>query len=138
MLEAGLTKAEVRTLARERGLDVWDKPAAPCLASRLPFGTPVTLVALRQIEESERVLHSLGFRDVRVRYHGQAARIEVPVPEIPRLLDVMPEVIPAFEALGFRHVTVAPDGLRSGRFTAGLAPGVGAPPQAPPSPESRA
>jgi pyridinium-3,5-biscarboxylic acid mononucleotide sulfurtransferase len=122
LLEVGLTKAEIRTLAAGRGLDVWDKPASPCLASRLPFGTPVTLAALRQIEESERVLHTLGFRDVRVRHHGPTARIEVPLPEIPRLLEMMPDVTPVLEALGFRRVTVAPDGLRSGRFTAGLAP----------------
>ncbi len=120
LVEAGLTKAEIRTLARARGLEVWDKPASPCLASRLPFGTPVTREGLRQIEQSERVLHVLGFREVRVRHHGATARIEVPLPEIARLLGALPRVTAALETLGFRQVTVAPDGLRSGRFTAGV------------------
>ncbi len=122
LVEAGLTKAEIRTLARARGLEVWDKPASPCLASRLPFGTPVTREGLRQIEQSERILHALGFREVRVRHHGATARIEVPLPEIPRLLGALPRVTAALETLGFRQVTVAPDGLRSGRFTAGVVP----------------
>ncbi len=140
LLDAGLTKAEIRTLARERGLEVWDKPASPCLASRLPFGTPVTRPALRQIEESERVLHTLGFREARVRHHGETARIEVPLPEVPRLLEVVPRVAAALQALGFHDVAVALDGLRSGRFTAGLArqaspPTACAPPRA--SPEQR-
>jgi len=122
LLEAGLGKAEVRALARERGLDVWDKPAAPCLASRLPFGTPVTVTALTQIEASERVLHDLGFREVRVRHHGDTARVEVPLPEIQRLRTVVDRVASALSAIGFRHVEVAPDGLRSGRFTRDLRP----------------
>ncbi|HKV44758.1 MAG TPA: ATP-dependent sacrificial sulfur transferase LarE, partial [bacterium] len=79
LLEAGLAKSEIRALARRRGLEIWDKPASPCLASRLPHGTPVTLVALRQVEEGERVLHDLGFPEVRVRHHGEVARIEVPL-----------------------------------------------------------
>jgi len=127
LLEAGLTKAEIRALARARGIEIWDKPAAPCLSSRLPFGTPVTLDALGQIEQSERVLRDLGFAEVRVRHHGQTARIEVPVPEIPRLAGVLPHVTAALRAIGFREVAVAPDGLRSGRFSAALA-SRGAPP----------
>src|SRR5215472_2190992 len=95
LLEVGLTKSEIRALARARGLEVWDKPASPCLASRLPHGTPVTLVALRQIEAGEHVLRGLGFREVRVRHHGDVARIEVPPAQIPRLLDAMPQITPA-------------------------------------------
>lgn len=120
LLEAGLTKAEIRALARARGLEVWDKPASPCLASRLPFGAPVTPEALAQVEQSERVLHRLGFREVRVRHHGPLARIEVPPGDILRLSRVLPEVASRLAALGFREVRVAPDGLRSGRLTAGL------------------
>jgi uncharacterized protein len=127
LLEAGLGKAEVRALARERGLEVWDKPASPCLASRLPFGTPVTRTALLEVEESERVLRRLGFREVRVRHHGREARIEVPPPDIPRLLEVFPQVREALRRVGFAEVSVAPDGLRSGRFSAGLVPGAGGP-----------
>jgi len=125
--EAGVTEAEIRALARARGIEIGDKPAAPCLSSRRPFGTPVTLDALGQIEQSERVLRDLGFAEVRVRHHGQTARIEVPVPEIPRLAGVLPHVTAALRAIGFREVAVAPDGLRSGRFSAALA-SRGAPP----------
>jgi pyridinium-3,5-biscarboxylic acid mononucleotide sulfurtransferase len=129
LLDAGLGKAEIRTLARLRGLEVWDKPASPCLSSRLPFGTPVTLQALAQIEQSERVLHELGFRDVRVRHHGDTARIEVPLPDVPRLLGLVSGVTAALQTIGYRHVIVAPDGLRSGRLTAGIpsaaGPGLG-------------
>ncbi|HVI84110.1 MAG TPA: ATP-dependent sacrificial sulfur transferase LarE [bacterium] len=118
LLEVGLTKSEIRALARARGLEVWDKPASPCLASRLPHGTPVTLVALRQIEAGERVLHGLGFREVRVRHHGDIARIEVPPAQIAGLLDVMPQVSAALLALGFRQTIIDPRGLRSGALAA--------------------
>ena len=120
LLEAGLRKAEIRALAQERGLEVWDKPASPCLSSRLPFGTPVTLEALAQIGQSEHVLRRFGFQDVRVRHHGDTARIEVPLPDVPRLLAIVPEVTAALQALGYRHVAVAGDGLRSGRFSAAM------------------
>ncbi len=114
LVDAGLTKAEVRALARERGLEVWDKPASPCLASRIPHGTPVTIQALRQVEEGERILHGLGFREVRVRHHGRVARIEVPGHEIPRLQEVVPEIAAVMRTVGFEEITVDPRGLRSG------------------------
>jgi len=122
LLDAGLGKADVRALARRIGLEVWDKPAAPCLASRLPFGAPVTVTALSQIESAERVLHELGFHEVRVRHHGTAASIEVPVPEIQRLASLLEGLTEALRAIGFAAVRVAPDGLRSGRFSAQFAP----------------
>lgn len=118
LLDAGLTKAEIRALAQARGLQVWDKPASPCLASRIPHGTPVTITALRQIEAGERVLHALGFREVRVRHHGEVARIEVPLHEVGRLREMTPRVAMALRALGFRDVTVDPRGLRSGALAA--------------------
>jgi pyridinium-3,5-biscarboxylic acid mononucleotide sulfurtransferase len=118
LLDAGLTKEEIRTLARARGLDVWDKPASPCLASRIPHGTPVTFTALRQIEDSERILRGLGFREVRVRHHGEAARIEVPPADLGRLQEVAVEVEAALRACGFREVAVDPRGLRTGARTA--------------------
>jgi uncharacterized protein len=121
LLEAGLRKSEIRALARARGLEVWDKPASPCLASRLPHGTPVTLLALRQVEAGEHVLRGVGFREVRVRHHGDIARIEVPPAQIPRLLDAMPQITPALLALGFRQVIVDPHGLRSKAGAAALA-----------------
>lgn len=120
LLEAGLGKEEIRLLARARGLEVWDKPASPCLASRLPFGMPVTPEALTQVEESERFLRGLGFREVRVRHHGREARIEVPQADLPRLQRFLPDVRAALQRVGFQEVFVAPDGLRSGRFTSGL------------------
>ena len=121
LLEAGLGKAEIRALARRRGLEVWDKPAAPCLASRLPFGSPVTVAALGQIEAAERIVRGLGFRDVRVRHHGAAASVEVPAAEVGRLTAVSDQLTEALRAVGFPAVRIAPDGLRSGRFSAGLA-----------------
>jgi len=138
LLDAGLTKAEIRAQARMRGLEVWDKPASPCLASRIPHGSPVTISTLRQIEAGERALHDLGFRDVRVRHHGEVARIEVPLDEIGRLREITPQVMVALRALGFRDVTVDPRGLRSGGLVAAslreregakaAAPGRAAPP----------
>ena len=121
LLDAGLGKAEIRALARRRGLEVWDKPAAPCLASRLPFGSPVTVAALGQIEAAERIVRGLGFRDVRVRHHGAAASVEVPSPEVGRLTALSGRLAEALLAIGFSTVRIAPDGLRSGRFSAGLA-----------------
>ena len=118
LLEVGLGKDEIRALARSRGLDAWDKPAAPCLASRIPHGTPVTFTALRQIEEGERVLHGLGFPEVRVRHFGATARIEVPPAEIPRLQEAVPAIAAALRRFGFREVVVEPRGLRSGALTA--------------------
>ena len=114
LLDAGFTKSEIRALARARGLAAWDKPASPCLASRIPHGTPVTFRALRQIEEGERILHGLGFREVRVRHHGDVARVEVPLEEIARLQEIAPQFTAAFRAVGFREVIVDPRGLRSG------------------------
>ena len=80
--EVGLTKAEIRALARARGLPNWDKPAAACLASRIPYGTPVSAEVLAQIERAEEHLHELGFRQVRVRHHGTVARLEVEPSEL--------------------------------------------------------
>lgn len=133
LLDAGLTKAEIRALARARGLDVWDKPASPCLASRIPHGTPVTFTALRQIEEGERVLRRLGFHDVRVRHYGQTARIEVPLADIGRLREVIPGIAVTLRGLGFRDVVVDPRGLRSGALSAAALGTQGAAPAAPES-----
>jgi pyridinium-3,5-biscarboxylic acid mononucleotide sulfurtransferase len=130
LLEAGLGKADVRVLAQARGLEVWDKPASPCLASRLPFGMPVTPQALAQVERSERALRGFGFRDVRVRHHGDTARIEVPILDVPRLLEIVPEVTAALQALGYRHVTVARHGLHPGRGASAAARAAGPAPGA--------
>lgn len=116
LLEADLTKAEIRELARERNLTVWDKPQSACLSSRIPYGASITLEALRQIDAAETVLRELGFRQVRVRHHDRLARIEVGRSEIPRLLSdgVKEQVSRALKAAGYLFVTVDLEGYRTG------------------------
>ncbi len=116
---AGLTKARVRALARALGLSVADKPAAPCLASRIPHGQEVTPLKLKQIEEAEEVLRGLGFTDGRVRHHGDIARIEVPVAEIALFADdaVRAAALAGIRRAGFPHVSVDLAGIQSGAFT---------------------
>jgi len=116
MVEAGLTKAEVRALSQQIGLRTWDKPAAACLASRLPYGTPVTLGRLTAVAEAEAALHELGFTELRVRHEGDLARIEVPLDDLERLLTVRLAVVEAVRAAGYRSVTVDLEGLRSGNL----------------------
>ncbi|MCY3024527.1 MAG: ATP-dependent sacrificial sulfur transferase LarE [Planctomycetota bacterium] len=112
--EAGLSKADIRALSREMGLPSWDKPAAACLASRIPFGERVTAEKLSQVARGESFLRQAGFRACRLRHHGAIARIEVPARAIPALLGKAAEVVKALKALGFVYVTVDLQGLRSG------------------------
>ena len=116
LVEAGLTKAEIRTLARSFGLPNHDKPSAPCLSSRVPYGERVTIEKLRQIGQAEASLRGHGFRDVRVRHHGDVARIEVLADDLPRMLD--PElartIVREVARAGFRFVALDLTGLRSG------------------------
>jgi len=115
--EAGFTKADVRALAREWGLPTWDKPASPCLSSRLAPGLAVTTERTARVEAAELYLKSLGLRDCRVRLHeGELARIEVPLAEIARLAEpgVRETLAPTFRDLGFRFVTLDLEGFRSG------------------------
>ena len=116
LVEAGFTKADVRTASRAVGLRTWDKPAAPCLASRLPYGTPVTLGRLREVEVAEAALHQLGFVECRVRHYGDLARIEVPVAALADLVARHDEVVAAVRAAGYRYVTLDLEGLRSGNL----------------------
>lgn len=120
LLEAGLTKAEIRELSRRLGLPTWEQPAAPCLASRLPYGLSVTPERLRQVEEAEEVVRGYGFREFRVRHHGDAARIEVVPTEIARLLDQAAELDARLRRLGFRRVLVDVEGYRRGALNEGL------------------
>jgi uncharacterized protein len=104
-------------LARHWGLDIWDKPAAPCLSSRLAPGVAVTTERTGRVEEAERLLRELGFRECRVRLHeGELARIEVPLKELPRLIDagLRESLISRLRELGFRYVTLDLEGFRSG------------------------
>jgi uncharacterized protein len=115
--EAGCTKADVRALARHWGLDIWDKPAAPCLSSRLAPGVAVTVERTGRIEEAERLLRDLGFRECRVRLHeGELARIEVPADQLSKLAQpgCREAVTGRLRALGFRFVTLDLEGFRSG------------------------
>lgn len=117
--EAGFTKADVRALARHWGLPTWDKPASPCLSSRLVPGLEVTPERTRRIEEAEAYLRGLGLRDLRVRLHeGELARIEVPIDTIPRLAEpVIREALArTLKDLGFRYVTLDLEGFRSGNL----------------------
>ncbi|MCS6801183.1 MAG: ATP-dependent sacrificial sulfur transferase LarE [Chloroflexota bacterium] len=116
LVEAGLTKAEIRALSQERGLPTWDKPAMACLSSRIPHGTPVTLEALRRIEAAEEALKALGFRQLRVRDHYPVARIELPVEDFARLLDepLRRQALEGILAAGYRFVTLDLAGFRSG------------------------
>ena len=122
LVEAGLTKSEIRELSRRAGLSTWDRPAAACLSSRVPYGTPVTPQTIRTIEQGEEAIRALGFRQFRVRFHGELARIEVAKEEMPRALT--PEIAQAFSAifkqLGFLYVTLDLEGYRQGSLNAAL------------------
>jgi uncharacterized protein len=122
LMEAGYTKQMIRDSARALGLDVWDKPAAPCLASRIPYYSDVTREKLRQVERAEAALREAGFRECRVRHHDKTARIEVPASDHKRLFDpsVWPGIVRAILGAGFETVEVEMDGLRSGRLNDGI------------------
>jgi uncharacterized protein len=116
LVEAGFGKAEVREAARALGLPTWDKPASACLSSRIAFGVRITVDELRKVGRAERLLKDLGFRQVRVRMHGELARVEVEAADVPRLTDpeVRGRVVAALKSLGYRYVTVDLEGFRSG------------------------
>ncbi len=116
LVEAGLTKAEIRELARRADLRVWDKPASACLSSRMEYGRAVTPEALSVIERGEDALRALGFRQFRVRHHGDIVRIEIAREELPRALtaEMAREFTRVFKALGFKFVTLDLEGFRSG------------------------
>ena len=120
LLDAGLTKEDVRTLAREAGLRIWDKPASACLSSRIEYGRPVTTSALSAVERGEEALRQLGFRQFRVRHHGEIARIEIARDELPRALnlEMSAEFTRIFKSLGFKFVTLDLEGFRSGSMNA--------------------
>jgi uncharacterized protein len=121
LVEAGFTKDAVRSRSRELGLRTWDKPAAACLASRVPYGTEVTIEVLGRIERAERALRALGFAELRVRHYGDVARVEVPLADLDRLLARRAEVVTAVRGAGYRYVTVDLEGLRSGNLNSALA-----------------
>ena len=116
LVEAGMTKEDVRALSRRAGLPTWDAPASPCLSSRIAYGTQVTIKRLREVETGEEIMRSLGFREFRVRHHDALVRLEVAPGELDRALDrdVAGELARRFRALGFRYVTLDLHGYRAG------------------------
>jgi uncharacterized protein len=120
LLEAGLTKAEIRAWSRELGLPTWDQPAAPCLASRLPYGIAVTPERLKQVERAELALRGLGFRDFRVRHHGTVARLEVHPAELAAVARQRAAIAEAVRAAGYARVLVDLQGYRRGALNEGL------------------
>jgi pyridinium-3,5-biscarboxylic acid mononucleotide sulfurtransferase len=116
LLDAGLTKSEIRELSGAAGLRVWDKPASACLSSRIEYGRPVTPEALSAVEQGEDALRSMGFRQFRVRHHGEIARLEISPDELSRALtrEMFAEFTRIFKGLGFTFVTVDTEGFRSG------------------------
>lgn len=116
LAEAGMTKADVRSLARAAGYPVWDRPAAPCLSSRVEYGRAVTREVLGQVEQAEDSLRALGFRELRVRHHGELARVEIARNELPRALtmEMLDAITAALKQAGFQYITLDCTGLRSG------------------------
>jgi uncharacterized protein len=116
LVEAGLSKAEIRELSRLAGLPTWDRPASACLSSRIPYGTPVTIDTVKTVEAGEEELKALGFRQFRVRFHGELVRIEIARDELPGALtlEMAAEFTAVFKKLGFKYVTLDLEGYRQG------------------------
>lgn len=117
LVDAGLEKARIRELSRRLDLRTWDKPAAACLASRVPHGTAVTVELLGQVARAESGLRQLGFHELRVRHYGDVARLELGLDELPRALELRAELVDAVKAAGYRYVTLDLEGLRSGNLS---------------------
>jgi len=116
LADAGLRKAEIRELSRRAGLPTWDRPAAACLSSRIPYGTPVTIETIKTVERGEEEVKALGFRQFRVRYHGELVRLEIAREELPRALnaEMARRFTAIFKGLGFKYVTLDLEGYRQG------------------------
>ena len=130
LIEAGLTKSEVRELSRRATLPTWDKPASPCLSSRIAYGTTVTIERLSKVDRGEAILREFGFREFRVRHHDQLVRIEIAPAEMDRVLrkELIDELARRFRELGFKYVTLDLEGFRSGSMNEVLTePGAVAP-----------
>jgi pyridinium-3,5-biscarboxylic acid mononucleotide sulfurtransferase len=116
LVDAGLTKAEIRELSRLAGLPTWDRPASACLSSRIPYGTPVTIQNVKTVETGEEEIKALGFRQFRVRFHGEVVRIEIAPEELEKALnaEMARRFTTIFKALGFKYVTLDLEGYRQG------------------------
>lgn len=116
LIEVGLNKEEIRELSKKQNLQTWDKPASPCLASRIAYGIPVSIERLSKVERGEEILRKEGFREFRVRYHGELVRLEIALSEMERILHkiAMNRIADSFRALGFRYITLDMQGYRTG------------------------
>jgi pyridinium-3,5-biscarboxylic acid mononucleotide sulfurtransferase len=116
LIDAGLGKEEIRLLSKEMGLPTWDKPSMACLASRIPYGTSITVEMLRTVEAAEDFMFQMGFKQVRVRHHGPVARIEAAIADLPRFLedDLRKKIVERFKQLGFKHIALDLEGFISG------------------------
>lgn len=121
LVEAGLDKATIRALARHWGLEVWDRPAMPCLSSRLPYGTAVSIELLSRVDRAEAAMRAIGFSDVRVRHYDETARIELPRSEMGLAVERADEIVAGVTAAGYRYVTIDLAGLRSGNLNHAVA-----------------
>jgi uncharacterized protein len=123
LVDAGLSKAEIRELSRLTGLSTWDRPASACLSSRIPYGTPVTLENVKTVERGEEAIRQLGFRQFRVRFHGKLVRIEIAKDELAAALtpEMAQRFVEIFKPLGFHYVTIDLEGYRQGSLNAALA-----------------
>ena len=122
LADAALSKREIRELSQRAGLSIWDRPAAACLSSRVPYGTPVTVETIKTIEQGEEEIKALGFRQFRVRFHGDLVRIEIAKDELPRALsiEVFEKFLAIFKPLGFHYITVDVEGYRQGSLNAAI------------------
>src|SRR5690606_8942801 len=112
----GMTKEDIRNMARDAGLKVWDKPASPCLSSRFPYGELITIDKLALVEKAEELLASLGFNDARVRYFGDTARVEVPAYQLPQLRESWTAITAQFKKFGFSKAEIDEEGFISGKL----------------------
>ena len=122
LVDAGFTKADVRAASARLGLRTWDKPAAACLASRIPYGTPVTLGVLTSVATAESALRAMGFAQLRVRHYGDLARLEVEEPDLARVVQEREAVVAAVRSAGYSYVTLDLEGFRSGNLNGALSP----------------
>ncbi len=122
LIEAGMKKSDVRELSRRAGLPTWDKPASPCLSSRIAYGIPVTIERLSVVDRGEEIMRSMGFREFRVRHHDNLARLEIAPTEMPLALriEVFSDLARRFRELGFKYVTLDLEGYRSGAMNEAL------------------
>ncbi len=116
LVEAGFSKKDVREHSKKLGLRTWDKPAAACLASRIPYGTQVSVSLLRRLDRAESALKNLGFNQLRVRDYGEIARLEIDLEELSKAVDLRAEIVEAVQSVGYQYVTLDLEGFRSGNL----------------------